>query len=127
LEELNAGFQEWQSDYHTSVHSSLAQSPLNRRLMEGNGLKHLSDVQNIDALFRMETEKKIYSNGCVRLKNKQYEIKQGLPGQRIKVFYVPWDMSVIYYGDEMLPAMPVNKHQNAKRFQGPKRGGKEEK
>lgn len=127
LDELNYGFQQWLSEYHDTIHSSLAQSPLNQRLIKDNGLKQLSEVQNIDALFRMETEKKIYSNGCVRLKNKQYEIKQGLPGQKIKVFYVPWDMSVIYFGDELIPAMPVNKHQNAKRFEGPKRGRKEDK
>jgi putative transposase len=127
LEEINIGFQQWLSEYHNTIHSSLAESPLNQRLIKDNGLKQLSATQNIDALFRMETEKKIYSNGCIRLKKKQYEIKQGLPGQKIKVFYVPWDMSVIYFGDEMVPAMPVNKHQNAKRFQGPKRGGKEEK
>jgi hypothetical protein len=121
LEELNAGFQEWLSEYHDTIHSSLAQSPLNRRISQNNGLKQLTDTQNLDALFRMETEKKIYSNGCIRLKNRQYEITNGLPGHKIKVFYVPWDMSVIYCGDEMIPAMPVNKHQNAKRFQGPKR------
>jgi transposase InsO family protein len=127
LEELNAGFQEWLSEYHGTVHSSLAVSPLNQRLIKNNGLKQLSDIQNVDALFRMETEKKIYSNGCIRLKNKQYEIKGGLPGQKIQVYYVPWDMSVIYFGDEHIAAMPVNKQQNAKRFQGPKRGGKEKK
>jgi putative transposase len=127
LDELNNGFEEWLSQYHNTIHSSLAQSPLNQRLLKDNGLKQLSEAQNIEALFRMEIEKKIYSNGCVRLKNKQYEIKQGLPGQTIKVFYIPWDMSVIYFGDEMIPAMPVNKHQNAKRFQGPKRGRQEDK
>lgn len=127
LDELNNALQEWLSEYHATVHSSLAQSPLNRRLIEQNNLKQLSDVQNIDALFRMETEKKIYSNGCIRLKNKYYEIKQGLPGHKTKVFYLPWDKSVIYYGDELIPAKPLDKQQNAKRFQGPKRGRKEDK
>jgi hypothetical protein len=127
LEELNFAFQEWLSEYHETIHSSLAMSPLNRRLIENNNLKQLSDTQNIDALFRIETEKKIYSNGCIRLKNKYYEIKQGLPGHKIKVLYLPWDMSVIYYGDELISARLLDKHQNAKRFQGPKRGGKEDK
>ena len=127
LDELNAGFQEWLSEYHETIHSSLAQSPLNKRLNENNSLKQISGAQNIDALFRIETEKKIYSNGCIRLKNKYYEIKQGLPGHKIKVFYLPWDRSVIYYGDELIPAKPLDKQQNAKRFQGPKRGKKEDK
>jgi len=102
-------------------------SPLNRRLIENNSLKQISEAQNIESLFRMETEKKIYTNGCIRLKNKYYEIKQGLPSQKIKVLYLPWDMSVIYYGDEMIPARLLDKHKNAKRFQGPKRGGKGDK
>ena len=87
----------------------------------------LAAVENIDALFRMETMKNIYSNGCIRLGGYLYDVPQALPGTKIKVSYLPWDMSIIYVGDEMEPVKFLDKTKNANRFNKPNKKRRQEK
>jgi hypothetical protein len=40
-------------------------------------------------------------------------VVDALPGERIDVWFMPWDISQIWYGPEMKPAKPVDIHLNA--------------
>ena len=51
----------------------------------------------------------------IRLKKRSYELTDALPGQRVDVWFMPWDLSQVWYGPEMKPAKPVDLHLNATR------------
>jgi hypothetical protein len=44
--------------------------------------------------------------------------------EALQVSYLPWDLSVIYLGEEMLPAKVLDKTKNATRYENPKQGRK---
>jgi hypothetical protein len=46
-------------------------------------------------------------------------VPEALPGQKVRVSYLPWDLSVIYIGEELIPVRPLDKHKNAHRFKNP--------
>lgn len=119
LEKLNRELNRWISDYHGRLHSALGTSPLSKRLKSKSSVRVLAAVENIDALFRMESMKNIYSNGCIRISGNQYDVPQALPGTKIKVSYLPWDMSVVYVGENMEPVKFLDKNKNARRFNKP--------
>ena len=122
---INTDLDKWISDYHSRIHSSLDQSPLNKKLDDNYTLKQLEGIQNIDYIFRMEEHRTVASDGCILLKGTKYDIPGALVKQKMKVSYTPWDLSVIYVGDEMTPVKPLNKLKNAHRFNKPKRNKKE--
>ena len=121
LERLNRDLDVWVSQYHRNIHSALGVSPLDKKLKGNNFLKKLDGVKNIDALFRMEENKNIYANGCIRIGGCYYDVPEALPGQKIRVSYLPWDFSVVYIGEDMVPVKPLDKIKNAMRFNKPNR------
>jgi hypothetical protein len=121
LERLNKDLDLWISHYHRKIHTALGMSPLDKKLKVNNNLKKLDGVRNIDALFRIEEPKNIYADGCIRISGYYYDVPEALPGQKIVVSYLPWDLSVVYIGEEMIPVKPLDKIKNAMRFNKPKR------
>jgi transposase InsO family protein len=119
LEALNRELNAWISLYHQRIHSALDMSPLDKRLQDKHALKTLDCITDIDALFRMEEYKTIYSDGCVRISGYTYDVPEALPGQKVKVSFLPWDLSVIYIGEDMKPARPLDKIKNAHRYPNP--------
>ena len=69
----------------------------------------------------METERTVYSDGCIKLKGIRYDVPGALVGQKIKISYVPWDMSVVYTNDDTTVLKPLDTVKNAHRFNNPKR------
>ncbi len=51
--------------------------------------------------------------------NGRFEVPGCLPGSRVTVHYMPWDLSRVYYGDEMDLAREVDLAANARRFSHP--------
>ncbi len=125
LESLNKDIGIWVSDYHRRIHTSLGMSPLDKRLKSCDSTKKLDGVRNIDALFRMEENKNIYSDGCIRIGGRLYDVPEALPGQKVKVAYLPWDLSVVFIGDDMVPVKPLDKIKNAMRYNKPTRKRRE--
>ncbi len=119
LEKLNRELDEWISAYNNRPHSSLDMTPLNKKLSAADSTRNLPSINNMDALFRMEEMKTISSNGCIRIKGNLYDVPQALPGQKVKISYLPWDMSIIYVGDALEPAKFLDKTKNAHRFNKP--------
>jgi putative transposase len=123
LEKLNTEFTHWLNSYHQRPHRSLNCSPLERKLCDtGAPLKQIAPTHNIDELFRMETLKKVGSDGCVRLFGRRFEIPDAIPGSTIVVYYLPWSQDHILAGAHKLPLKPIDTLRNARRFEKPHRG-----
>lgn len=115
LEGLNEAFFKWLSSYHTRIHSSLTTSPLQKRLSHQSACRPIPESLEIEPLFRMKRRVKVYLDNTVRLKRIKYEVRHAHPGQRVDIWFMPWDLTIIWYGPEMLPAKPVDFIQNALR------------
>jgi len=115
LDGLNTAFTQWLSSYHTGIHSSLGTSPLQKRLSQQSACRPIPETLDIEPLFRMTRRVKVYMDNTVQLKRQKYEVRDALPGQRLDIWFLPWDLSVIWYGKEMRPAKPVNLILNAQR------------
>lgn len=123
LKKLNDDLAEWVDKYHQSVHSTLGMSPLNRKLTDkGRPLEQIDPTQNINDLFRMESTKTVRKDGCVRMWGKRFEIPDAYPGETITIYYLPWDHSYVLCGPDKLMAKQVDTHKNARRFEKPIRG-----
>ncbi len=117
LDGLNKAFREWVSGYHKRIHSSLGVSPLQKRLSHASVCNTLPETVEIEPLFRMKRRCKVYLNNTIRLKKRNYEVMDALPGHRVDVWFMPWDLDTVWYGPQMKPAKTVNPTQNAYRRQ----------
>jgi hypothetical protein len=53
------------------------------------------------------------------LNKKAFEVPGCLPGSRVTIHFMPWDLTHVYYGDDMRLAKPVDLTANAHRFDHP--------
>ena len=119
LEQMNREFLAWLAEYHQRPHKTLKCPPLAKRMNSENVCRNLPEVADLEALFRMEKRCRVYLDGTIRLKNQIFEVPGCPPNSRVKVYFMPWDLSRVYYGDEMALAKPLSRTDNAKRFQNP--------
>ena len=119
---LNRDLQEYLTEYHQRIHSSLGISPLQKRLSADNACRKLPEVADIRHLFCMQKKCRVYNDTTIRLNRRIFEVPEAVPGTLVEVFYLPWDLSWVYYSDQMFPARLLNKTLNANRFQHPKGG-----
>ena len=115
LDGLNKAFREWVSSYHKRVHSSLGISPLQKRLSHQSACISLPEAIEIEPLFRIKRRCRVYLNNTIRLKKRSYEVMDALPGERLDIWFMPWNLDTVWYGPDMKPAKPVNPTQNAQR------------
>jgi putative transposase len=115
LDGLNKAYAQWLGQYHNSVHSSLGISPLACRLSRQSACTTIPETINIEQLFRIKRRCRVYLNSTIRLKKQSYELTDALPGQRVEVWFMPWDLTQVWYGPEMKPAKPVDLQRNASR------------
>ena len=113
LDGLNKGFTEWLALYHTRVHSALGISPLQKRLSRQSVCRALPEPVNIEPLFRMKRRCRVYLNNTIRFKKRSYEVPDAMPGQRVDVWFMPWNTDIVWYGPDMKPTKPVNLIRNA--------------
>lgn len=119
LEQINIGFHKWLEGYHRHRHSALDCSPLQKRLTGSSVCQPVPEVTNIEDLFMMERRCRVYKDGTIRLFKQVYEIIDPPPTGRLTVYYMPWDLSCVYYGSFLKPAYRLNLNQNAHRFDHP--------
>jgi putative transposase len=98
LEQINIGFHKWLERYHRRRHSSLNCSPLQKRLTASSVCQPVPEVTNIEDLFMMERRCRVYKDGTIRLFKQVYEIIDPPSSNRVTVYYMPWDLSRVYYG-----------------------------
>lgn len=116
---INMAFIHYLNDYHHRIHSTLQCSPMQKRLSVGSVCKHVPEVADIESLFRLKRRCRVYKDQTIRLHKKAFEVPGCLPGSRITVYYMPWDLGRVYYGDHMQLARPVDLTANAYRFDNP--------
>ncbi len=119
IDQINLAFEQYLRDYHNSKHSTLECSPMQKRLSVESVCRQLPEVVDIQALFRTQRRCKVYNDGTIRINKKAFEVPGCLPGTQVTVHLMPWDLSRIYYGDDMRPAKAVNLSANAHRFDNP--------
>jgi putative transposase len=61
----------------------------------------------------MKRRCRVYLNNTIRFKRRSYEVIDAFPGDRVDVWFMPWNHDIVWYGPEMKPAKPVDLHQNA--------------
>ncbi len=115
LDGLNKILRVWISSYHKRIHSSLGITPLQKRLSHQSACKSLPEAVEIEPLFRMKRRCKVYLNNTIRLKRRSYEVVEALPGQRLDIWFMPWNLDTVWYGPDMKPAKPVDPARNALR------------
>lgn len=113
LDGLNDGFRKWLALYHKRVHSSLGVSPLQKRLSRPSACKILPEAVEIESLFRMKRRCRVYLNNTIRFKKRSYEVMDALPGERLDVWFMPWQPDRVWYGPKMKLARPVDPIRNA--------------
>ncbi len=113
LEGINIVFKQWLALYHKSIHSALGISPLHKRLSRESVCKPLPETVDIEHLFRMKRRCRVYLNNTIRFKKRSYEVKDAYPGERVDVWFMPWNHDIVWYGPNMKPTKPVNLNFNA--------------
>lgn len=113
LEGINKAFKEWLAHYHTTIHSALGVSPLQKRLGQESACRSLPETVNIEPLFRMCRRCRVYLNNTIQLKRRRYEVIDAIPGTRVVVWFWPWNLDIVWYGPEMKPAKLVDLTRNA--------------
>lgn len=119
FEDINQAWAQFVEAYHHRIHSSLKGTPMQKRLSVDSVCRQVPEVVDIQALFRCQRRCRVYKDGTVHLKKRVFEVPGCLPGSRVTVYFMPWDLSRIYYGDDMQPAKPVDLLANAHRFDNP--------
>ena len=92
---------------------------MQKRLSVDSVCRQLPEVIDIQALFRTQRRCRVYNDGTIRIKKKAFEVPGCLPGSRVTIHFMPWDLSRIYYGDDMQPAKAVDLSAKAHRFDHP--------
>ena len=113
LDGLNEAFRKWLSLYHKRMHSSLGVSPMQKRLSRPSACKSLPETVEIEPLFRMKRRCRVYLNNTIRFKKRSYEVMDALPGERLDVWFMPWQPDLVWYGPEMKKAKQVDPIRNA--------------
>ncbi len=119
IEQMNQALTKWLAEYHQRTHRTLKCSPLEKRLTGENVCRRVPEVADMEALFRMERRCRVYKDGTIRFKTQVFEVPGCLPGQRVRIYFTPWDLSLVYYGDEMQLARKIDPVANALRFKHP--------
>ena len=120
LDGLNKALANWITTYHQRRHDTLEGSPLAKRLGVRNAARPLPETADLRALFLMERRCRLYKDGTIRLYGRTFEILDPPPGPRVTVYFMPWDLDHVTYGDQGLPARPLNRHTNAHRCRPPR-------
>ena len=119
LDEINRCFRDFIEDYHNRRHSTLKCTPMQKRLSHQSACRQVPEVADIEAMFRNERRSRVYNDGTIRLKKRRFEVPGCLPGSRTIVYFMPWDLNRVYYGEDMRIAKPLDLNANAHRFDHP--------
>lgn len=119
LDEINKGLNEWLAKYHQTVHQSINATPLSRRLSILDECRKLPETTFMDPLFSMKRQCRVYKNGTIRIQRIEFEVPGCTVGERIDVYYLPWNLSKVWCGSEFTPVIPLDKYRNAQRFEAP--------
>jgi transposase InsO family protein len=121
LERLNLITQAWvEQDYHRSVHSEIATTPLKRYLDAPNVGRPCPDSATVRRAFRLRVQRRQRrSDGTLSLAGKRFEVPARLRHlETLQVAYARWDLSAVevvdpHTGTPLWPLYPLDKTANA--------------
>lgn len=118
LDDLNSALAVFLSEQYTnSEHASLKQSPKERFLKEYQRLRFIP-IEELDLHFLHRKECRVTNAATIKLAGTEYETPQKYIGDKVKVRYLPTDLSrlFIFSADNVLlhTIYPVKKIENSK-------------
>jgi transposase InsO family protein len=126
LDEMNQAFERFLEDYHNKIHATLKCTPMQKRMSVESVCRRLPETVDMEAMFRQERRCRVYGDCTIRLKTKVYEVPACLPNSHVTVYFMPWDLSRVHYGEERHLAVEVDLTANAHRFDNPAFAGARE-
>jgi len=118
LEDVDASLAEFLSkEYTNSVHSSIKMAPKERFLRDYDKIRHVP-AEELDFHFLHRKECRVTNDAIIKLGGTEYETPQQFVGAKIKVRYLPSDMSELFiFSDDnklLHTIRPVKKVENSK-------------
>jgi transposase InsO family protein len=118
LDDVNASLSAFLSDSYTNnIHSSLNCTPKERFLRDYDRLRHIPP-EEIDFHFLHRKECRVTNAATIKLLGGEYETPQQYIGSKIKVRYLPTNLSELYvFSDDnklLHTVRPVKKVENSK-------------
>lgn len=97
LDELNRLlFAFVEGEYHLRPHRGIGgETPLDRWVRLGEGIRPLPPDVDLDALFLSQTTRRVRKDGTITLDGKSFEVGPLLIGQKITVAFDPFDLRVL--------------------------------
>jgi hypothetical protein len=104
-------------EYTNEVHSSIKMAPKERFLKDYDRIRHIP-AGELDFHFLHRKECRVYSDATIKLGGTGYEVPQQFIGSKVKVRYLPADMSELFiFSDDnklLHTVRPVKKIENSK-------------
>jgi transposase InsO family protein len=118
LESVNTSLSYFLSEKYTnSIHSSLSFTPKERFLRDYDKIRHIP-TEELDFHFLHRKECRVTGAALIKLLGTEYEVPQQYTGAKIKVRYLPADMSELFiFSDDnrlLHTIRPVKKIENSK-------------
>jgi hypothetical protein len=121
LQRLNTITQAWvEQDYHRSVHSEIATTPLKRYLDAPNVGRPCPDSEQLRRAFRARVQRRQRrSDGTISLEGKRFEVPARFAHlEHVHIAYARWDLSTVelldpHTGTSLCPLYPLDKAANA--------------
>ena len=118
LDELNLAFADFLSkEYTNSVHSSIKQTPKERFLRDYDKIRHIP-TEELGFHFLHRKECRVTNAATIKLGGVEYETPQQFIGSKIKIRFLPTDMSELFiFSDDnrlLFTIRPVRKVENSK-------------
>jgi hypothetical protein len=118
IDDINASLSAFLSEKYTNtVHSSLQCSPKERFMRDYDRIRHIPTEQ-LDFYFLHRKECRVTNAATIKLLGTEYETPQQFIGAKIKIRYLPTDMSQLFIfsdDDKLLHTIrPVKKVDNSK-------------
>jgi transposase InsO family protein len=118
LDDVNASLSAFLSESYTNnMHSSLSCTPKERFLRDYGRLRHIP-AEELDFHFLHRKECRVTNAATIKLLGMEYETPQQYIGSKIKIRYLPTDMSELFVfsdDDKLLHTVrPVKKIENSK-------------
>jgi hypothetical protein len=103
IEELNTALAAWlHVEYHTKIHSSTGQTPIERyrHSVQKKVPRRITDLEKFNGYFLLRENRKVDKYGQIKIQNNIYPLK-GLPiGTTVEVRFDPFDMSTVHVHHE---------------------------
>jgi transposase InsO family protein len=118
LEDVTASFAAYLTNKYTNeVHSAIGCTPKERFMRDYERVRHIP-MEELNSHFLHRKECRVYNDATVRLLGGVYETPQQFIGSKIKVRYLPTDLSELFiFSDDGKPLHtihPVKKVDNSK-------------